>query len=46
MATVLAIGGTAILGTGAILWMTAPSKTQVGAMTNGSDARLVVRRSF
>ncbi len=46
MATVFAIGGAAVLGTGAILWMTAPSKTQVGAMTNGTDARFVVRRSF
>jgi hypothetical protein len=46
MATVFAIGGAAVLGTGAILWATAPSKTHVGAMTNGADARLVVRRSF
>jgi hypothetical protein len=46
MATVFAIGGAAVLGTGAILWITAPSKTQVGAMMNGTDARFVVRRSF
>ncbi len=45
-ATVLTIASTAILGTGVVLWLTAPSNTQVGATTTGSDARLVVRGSF
>jgi hypothetical protein len=46
LATGLTIASTVLLGTGVVLWATAPSKTQVGAMTNGSDARLVFRRSF
>lgn len=46
VATVLTIASTAIVGTGVVLWLTAPSNTQVGATTTGSDARLVVRGSF
>ncbi len=46
-ATILGIVGGAALATGVVLWMSAPSSnTQVGALSTGSDARMVLRGSF
>jgi serine/threonine-protein kinase len=46
-ATILTIVGGAALATGVVLWMSAPSSNaQVGALSNGSDARMVLRGSF
>ncbi len=46
IATGLAVVGGVLATTGLVLWISAPSSTQVGAVTNGEDARLVFKRSF
>lgn len=45
-ATIFAVAGGILTTTGLVLWISAPSATQVGAVTSGDDARLVFRRSF